>query len=100
MIWFKSKEQCVHCRRKTKREFEGQPTCADCKIELLMKRETIRKCPVDGSTLKKISNNELILDRCPTCSGVWLDAGELEAIKEAATNEGMGTGVAVGMVVF
>jgi Zn-finger nucleic acid-binding protein len=24
------------------------------------------------------------LDRCPSCEGVWLDAGELERIVEAA----------------
>ena len=36
--------------------------------------------------------NEIIIDRCPKCKGVWLDAGEIEAIKEAAMNEGMATG--------
>jgi len=44
----------------------------------------------------KEHNNEIIIDRCPKCKGVWLDAGEIEAIKEAAQTEG----IAVGMVVF
>ncbi len=61
-----------------------------------MAREPTRTCPVDGSTLLKEHNNEILIDRCPTCKGVWLDAGEIEAIKEAATSQGM----AVGMVVF
>lgn len=61
-----------------------------------MSRESIRTCPVDGSTLLKEHNNEIIIDRCPKCQGVWLDAGEIEAIKQAAQSEGM----AVGMVVF
>lgn len=26
----------------------------------------------------------MALDRCPSCEGVWLDAGELERIVEAA----------------
>ncbi len=97
MSWFKKKMTCTHCNvNKTKREFEGQPTCAECKIEILMGRETTRTCPVDGSTLLKEHNNEIFIDRCPTCKGVWLDAGEIEAIKEAAVSEG----VAVGMVCF
>ena len=53
-------------------------------------------CPADGSTLLKEHSNEIVIDRCPECKGVWLDAGEIEAIKQAATSEG----VAVGMVVF
>ncbi len=97
MLWFKKKATCTRCNRNsTKREFEGTPTCAACKMELLIAREPTRTCPVDGSTLRKEHNNEILVDRCPTCEGVWLDAGEIEAIKEAARTEGM----AVGMVVF
>ena len=60
MVWFKKKTVCTHCNKNSaKREFEGKPTCAECK-------------------------------------GAWLDAGEIEAIKEAARSEG----VAVGMVCF
>ncbi len=97
MVWFKKKTTCTHCNKNsTKREFEGEPTCAECKTEILIGRESTRTCPVDGSTLLKEHNNEILIDRCPTCKGVWLDAGEIEAIKEAARTEGM----AIGMVVF
>ena len=97
MSWFKKKKDCVHCNRnKTKRDFEDRPTCAECRARILMSRESKRACPVDGSTLVKEHNNELIIDHCPKCGGVWLDAGEIEAIKEAAKAEG----VAVGMVCF
>ena len=97
MLWFKKKTNCTHCNENsTKREFEGQPTCARCKTEILIGREPTRTCPVDGATLLKEHNNEILVDRCPTCQGVWLDAGEIEAIKEAAQTEGM----AIGMVVF
>ena len=97
MLWFKKKMSCARCNKNsTKREFEGKPTCAECKTELLVGRESTRTCPVDGSTLRKEHNNEIIVDRCPQCTGVWLDAGEIEAIKEAAQSEG----IAVGMVVF
>ncbi len=97
MLWFKTKTVCTRCNKnRTRREFEGEPTCAECKTEVLMSREPTRSCPVDGSTLLKEHKNEVLMDRCPTCQGVWLDAGEIEAIKEAARTEGM----AVGMVVF
>jgi hypothetical protein len=97
MSWFKKKKICVHCNiNKTKRDFEDHSTCAECRVEILMGRESKRLCPVDGSTLIKSTKNELILDRCPKCEGIWLDAGELKAIEEAAQQEGM----AVGMVVF
>ena len=97
MVWFKKKTNCAHCNtNSTKREFEGQPTCAECQKKISMSRESARICPVDGSTLLKEDSNEIIIDRCPTCKGIWLDAGELEAIKEAAQLKG----VAVGAILF
>ncbi len=97
MLWFKKKTDCTHCNKNsTKREFEGKPTCAECKTEILIGRESTRIFPVDGSTLLNEHNNEISIDRCPKCKGLWLDAGEIEAIKEAGWSEGM----AVGMVVF
>jgi len=97
MNWFKKKKICTTCNEnKTKRKFENEPTCAECKTKILMEREPKRTCPVDGATLIKEHGNEIIIDRCPECKGVWLDAGEIEAIKEAAKTEGL----AIGMVVF
>ncbi len=98
MAWFKRKEICAHCKTsKTRREFEDQPTCPDCQVNILMGRETERTCPADGATLVKTTSNEIIIDECPVCKGIWLDAGELEAIKEAANEEGMGAGMVLGM---
>lgn len=95
MNWFKKKETCTHCNtNKTRREFEGQPTCGACKIKIIMDREPARICPVDGSVLTKEHSNEIIIDRCPKCRGVWLDVGEIEAIKEGAFSEGQ----IIGMV--
>ena len=100
MAWFSNKELCVHCRiNKTKRDFENLPTCADCRLKILMKREPGRTCPVDGTTMEKSSSGEIILDRCPKCDGIWLDSGELDSIKAAANDEAMGTGFALGMVI-
>jgi Zn-finger nucleic acid-binding protein len=60
-----------------------------------MKREPRRHCPDDGTLLIKETSGELIFDRCGRCEGVWLDAGELEALKAAANEEGM----AIGMII-
>lgn len=98
MAWFKKKNPCIHCKdKKTRREFEGNPTCGDCEIELRMKREEIRRCPVDGQDMKKEQFKDIIIDRCPLCKGVWLDGDELSAI-QAAEDEQLATGVALGMM--
>jgi hypothetical protein len=100
MAWFSKKEECVNCRKnKTRRDFENLPVCTECRLKILMERESERSCPVDGTAMAKSASGEIIIDRCPKCNGIWLDAGELETIKQVASDEGMGTGVAIGMVI-
>jgi len=41
----------------------------------------MRVCPVDGFTLGVETYEGVEVDRCPHCKGVWLDAGELQAIE-------------------
>jgi hypothetical protein len=76
--------QCVRCGHRTYDTFDGKPTCDGCRreIELAMAAaaEQRRSCPVDGSPLDKENARGVIIDRCPRCKGVWLDAGELERI--------------------
>ncbi len=31
----------------------------------------------------------LVIDRCPTCGGIWLDADELERISSEVASEAM-----------
>jgi len=38
------------------------------------------KCPKCGYDLEEISYQEVMIDRCPECKGVWLDHGELELL--------------------
>lgn len=46
------------------------------------------KCPVDDFTLSEESYEGYFkIDRCPTCSGVWLDADELEKIQRLTIND-------------
>ncbi|QDV40283.1 hypothetical protein Enr13x_00890 [Stieleria neptunia] len=40
-------------------------------------------CPRDGSSLaSETYEGDVVVDRCPTCRGIWLDAGELKTIQE------------------
>ena len=38
------------------------------------------RCPLDGSALLGLTANGVTLDRCPSCGGLWFDAGELETV--------------------
>jgi len=38
------------------------------------------KCPKCGRDLEEINYQNVMIDRCPDCKGVWLDHGELELL--------------------
>lgn len=40
------------------------------------------KCPKCGSNLEEIVHEEIMIDRCPECKGIWLDKGELELLTQ------------------
>jgi len=40
------------------------------------------KCPKCGSDLEEINFNDVMIDRCIACRGIWLDAGELELLTD------------------
>jgi len=42
------------------------------------------QCHIDLEPLSPKDAPELIVDRCPTCQGFWLDQGELDRIREVA----------------
>jgi hypothetical protein len=44
-------------------------------------------CPRDGSALVERKFKGLTVDLCPTCRGVWLDAGELEMAMHLPPND-------------
>ena len=46
------------------------------------------KCPAcKDVTLSMSSRNEIEIDFCPTCRGVWLDRGELDKIIEKTAQD-------------
>lgn len=40
------------------------------------------KCPVCKEPMVVLELNEVEIDYCPSCSGIWLDGGELELLIE------------------
>src|SRR5262245_51455462 len=84
-------EKCVRCGARTREEYQGKPTCSTCRTEIEVpfaeSHEAHRNCPIDGAMLKKELAHGVIIDRCPTCRGVWLDPGELEGVSTEVADE-------------
>ena len=62
------------------KQFAGGPTG----------NRTARLCPRDGSGLRQHSDahqEHVVVDRCPTCLGIFLDAGELRDLGEHTLGE-------------
>lgn len=38
------------------------------------------KCPKCGSDLEEINFQNVMIDRCNECKGIWLDSGELDLL--------------------
>ncbi len=39
-------------------------------------------CPRCSVKMKKWKKNDVIIDVCPSCEGMWLDKGEIEKLVE------------------
>lgn len=75
---------CTRCgQQQTTREFEGSPTCSPCELSIRAEREEPVECRHDGSLMQKEILEDIIVDRCPECGGVWFDGGELEVLSAA-----------------
>ena len=38
------------------------------------------RCPKCGEPLKERTFQKILIDQCTGCNGIWLDAGEMEAV--------------------
>jgi uncharacterized protein len=47
----------------------------------------LNKCPKDGTPLTERLFHHIKVDGCPTCKGMWLDAGEFEMLEHVDRNE-------------
>lgn len=43
-------------------------------------------CPKCGSQMRSYERNEVIVDQCPGCGGLFLDRGELERLVQAESS--------------
>jgi hypothetical protein len=78
-------DDCIRCRHDYRLEdvsIEHEfVICNDCTQNLNPSRETVRVCPIDGREMKKLIIYDLVLiDKCTTCGGIWLDQNELKLI--------------------
>lgn len=48
------------------------------------------RCPKCGGHLKTEDFRKIQIDRCPDCNGIWLDAGEIEAVIDLETRGFLG----------
>ena len=91
-------EKCCRCgKKRTKKSFEGVPTCDECELKIKASQEEARLCPIDSNVMKKDVVHNVIIDRCDQCGGVWLDGGELDVMKKTIES-GAGGDFAIGMV--
>ena len=67
--------------RKKKSEEEKQKKMAEGEKKKL-KELHYMKCPKCGMELIEIDYKGIKVDKCSRCEGIWLDAGELEAISK------------------
>ncbi|MCB0278814.1 MAG: zf-TFIIB domain-containing protein [Calditrichaeota bacterium] len=67
--------------RKQKREAEKSEKLATEEKKRLKDLHYMR-CPKCGMELIEIDYKGLNVDKCSNCSGIWLDAGELEMVSK------------------
>lgn len=65
--------------RKKKAELERQRKIAEEEKKRLRELHYMR-CPKCGMQLTEIDYRNIKVDKCFSCEGIWLDAGELEQI--------------------
>jgi len=65
--------------RKKKLEEEKHRKLAE-KDKQRLKDLHFMKCPKCGMELIEVDYKNVRIDKCSECDGVWLDAGELEAV--------------------
>lgn len=86
-------ERCIRCSNYFKFEQleagpDGFGICADCSEKIGGAREPKRLCPVDGREMEKaFIRNVVLVDRCPSCKGIWFDGDELEVVERGISQE-------------
>ena len=71
-------EEYFHRKEQEALEKTRQRLAADEKER--HQRASLMCCPKCGEKLVEVLFQEIAIDRCQGCQGVWLDAGELERV--------------------
>ncbi len=71
---FQENEQDALAQTHYRSREQGQPP-----------RAAAPRCPKCGATLEDITFQEVQIERCAGCRGIWLDAGELELVTARET---------------
>jgi len=79
--YFIKKEREQLAKLRAKQQAQAQETA---------KKAASMKCPKCGEALKVRSFQKIEIDQCSGCGGIWLDAGELEAVAEKESGSWLG----------
>lgn len=71
----------LEIEQRKKREEELRKKVAEEEKRRLKELHNMR-CPKCGMELREIDYRGISVDKCFHCEGIWLDAGELEAIAQ------------------
>ena len=58
----------------------GEPETTSGEPEATLKEAAHMRCPKCGTRLNSHTLHDVSVEECPSCHGVWLDAGELQAL--------------------
>lgn len=71
----------LELEKKEKAEAEKQKRESEEKKKILKELHHMR-CPKCGIELSEVDYKGIKIDKCFSCNGIWLDAGELETISK------------------
>jgi hypothetical protein len=77
--YFKEQEKAA-IERLRQRGAKGEPGAPAAKLD----------CPKDGTPLLAIDHHGVLVEECPTCHGMWLDAGELQTVASRERDSWLG----------
>ena len=77
--FFKLDQELLEKKRKALDEDRADHMAKDEKEDHWM------KCPKCGAKLEEINMENVMIDKCTGCEGIWLDHGELELLAEGQT---------------
>ncbi len=75
-----SRNEDAYFAREEREKLERQRTTARHAALATERKSHFMKCPKCGADLHTETFHGIQIERCPDDNGVWLDAGELEAV--------------------